>query len=164
MRYRKKLHPYRMGPPRGMLRYITLLILKQQPMSGSELIEEIEQYAEWRPSPGSIYPLLAHLQRDELIELQPDQDINLRRFTLTEKGKRELEEHLRFDEQFRKRTKTIRKIYWRLHQKMPEDIYDSFAALLDQIEAAFRKAANDPEGKRRLIELLDKTKERLRSF
>ena len=153
-----------MGPPRGILRHITLLILKQQPKSGSELTDEIEQYADWRPSPGSIYPLLTRLQEDGLIESQPDQDINLRRFTLTEEGRRELEEHLRFDTQFKKRTRTIRKIYWRLHGKMPEDIYTSFTALIEQIEVIYRKAAANPERKRRFIDVLDSTTEQLKSL
>jgi len=133
-------------------------------MSGSELMDEIEEYADWRPSPGSIYPLLSHLQEDGLIESQPDQDINLRRFTLTEEGHRELEERTRFDTQFRKRTRTIRKIYWRLHGKMPEEIYDSFAALIDQIEVTYRRAVTDPERKRRLIDTLDNTTEQLKSL
>jgi len=133
-------------------------------MSGSELMDEIEEYADWRPSPGSIYPLLSHLQEDGLIESQPDQDINLRRFTLTEEGHRELEERTRFDTQLRKRTRTIRKIYWRLHGKMPEEIYDSFAALIDQIEVTYRKAAADPERKRRFIDMLDNTTEQLKSL
>ena len=153
-----------MGPPRGILRHITLLILKQQPKSGSELTDEIEQYADWRPSPGSIYPLLTRLQEDGLIESQPDQDINLRRFTLTEEGRRELEEHLRFDTQFKKRTRTIRKIYWRLHGKMPEDIYNSFTALIEQIEVIYRKAAANPERKRRFIDILDSATEQLKSL
>lgn len=164
MRHGKHPHPHRMGPPRGILRHITLLILKQQPKSGSELTDEIEQYADWRPSPGSIYPLLTRLQEDGLIESQPDQDINLRRFTLTEEGRRELEEHLRFDTQFKKRTRTIRKIYWRLHGKMPEDIYTSFTALIEQIEVIYRKAAANPERKRRFIDVLDSTTEQLKSL
>jgi len=126
--------------------------------------DEIEEYADWRPSPGSIYPLLSHLQEDGLIESQPDQDINLRRFTLTEEGRRELEEHTCFDTQFRRRTRTIRKIYWRLHGKMPEEIYDSFAALVDQIEVTYRKAAVDPKRKRWFIDTLDNTTEQLKSL
>ena len=153
-----------MGPPRGMLRHIALLILKQQPMSGTELMDEIEKYADWRPSPGSIYPLLAHLQEDGLIESQPGEDPSLKRFTLTEEGKNELYEHLRFDDQFKKRHKTIRRIYWRINQEMSEDVYNSFAALIDQIEVTYRKAVTDPEKTHRLIDVLNNTTQRLKSF
>lgn len=164
MRHRKHPRPHRMGPPRGMLRHITLLILRQQPKSGSELIDEIEQYTDWRPSPGSIYPMLAHLQEDGLIKSQPDQDPNLRRYTLTEEGKGEVEEQLLFDAQFRRRTRTIRKIYWRLHRKMPEAVYNSFSSLISQIDVSSRNAIDDPEGRRVLIEMLDKTTEKLKSL
>jgi DNA-binding PadR family transcriptional regulator len=127
-------------------------------------MDEIEQYADWRPSPGSIYPMLAHLQEDELIRSQPDQDPNLRRYTLTEEGERQVEEHLRFDAQFRRRTRTIRRIYWRLHRKMPEEVYNSFSALLNQIDVASLSAVEDPERRRLLIDLLDKTTKNLKSL
>ena len=147
-----------------MLRHITLLILRQQTKSGSELMDEIEQYADWRPSPGSIYPMLAHLQEDGLIESQPDQDPNLRRFILTEADEEDVEEHLRFDAQFRRRTRTIRKINWRLHRKMSEDLYESFSTLLNQIDVASRRVVDDPERRRLLIDMLDNTTEQLRSL
>lgn len=162
----QRRHPrqHRMGPPRGMLRHTTLLILRQQSKSGSELMDEIEQYADWRPSPGSIYPMLAHLQEEGLIESQPDQDPNRRRFTLTKEGEAEVKEHLRFDAQFRRRTQTIRKIYWRLHRKMPEGVYNSFSTLLSQIDVASRNAVDDPDRRRLLIDMLDKTTEKLKSL
>ena len=147
-----------------MLRHITMLILKQQPMSGSELMNEIKEYTDWKPSPGSIYPLLSHLQEEKLIESHPDQDVDLRRFTLTEEGQKELEEHLRFDDQFRRRTKTIRRIYWRLHRKMPENVYNSLAALIDQIEATHQKTDIDPMRRTTLIHLLDHAREQLKAL
>lgn len=164
VQHRRRPHPYRMGPPRGMLRHITLLILRQQPKSGTELMDEIEQYTDWRPSPGSIYPMLAHLQEDGLIKSQPERDPNLRRYVLTEEGEREVEEHLHFDAQFKRRARTIRKIYWCLHRKMPEEVYNSFATLLRQIDVASRNAVDDPERRHLLIDMLDKTTEKLKSL
>jgi DNA-binding PadR family transcriptional regulator len=153
----KRYHRHRMGPPRGMLRHIALQIIKVSPMSGSELMDEIERHTEWRPSPGSVYPLLAHLNEDGLIDLLEDDDSSLKRFQLTDAGERELEEHLRFDEQFRKRNKTMRKIYWRLHRGMPEDVYNSFAELIDQIEGAYQETLGDPKGEEKLVTLLEDT-------
>jgi DNA-binding PadR family transcriptional regulator len=150
-----------MGPPRGMLRHITLQIMKDRPISGSELMDEIEKYTEWRPSPGSIYPLLSHLQEDGLIKKHRNDDAAHKRFILTEKGKEELEEHRRFDDQFRKRNKTIRKIYWRLHREMPEDIYNSFSNLFDQIEKTFQFSLQDPAKQGKLITVLEKTRKEL---
>ena len=61
-------------------------------MSGSELMEEIEEYTEWKPSPGSIYPLLSQLKHENVIDHFPDEDPRLKRFDLTEKGKKMLAE------------------------------------------------------------------------
>ena len=150
-----------MGPPRGMLRHITLQILKNRPMSGSELMDEIEEYTEWRPSPGSIYPLLNQLREEGLIEKYRNDDPTLKRFALTQDGKNELVEHKKFDDQFRKRNKTMRKIYWRLHREMPEDLYESFTKLYDQIEKTYQRTIDNSEKSEKLREILQKTHKEL---
>lgn len=127
-------------------------------------MDEIEQFSDWRPSPGSIYPMLANLQEDGLIESQPEHDPYLRRYILTENGEREVEEHLRFDAQFKRRARTIRKIYWCLHRKMPEEVYNSLASLLNQIDTASNNAVDNPEKRRLLIDLLDRTTKNLKSL
>jgi DNA-binding PadR family transcriptional regulator len=114
-----------------------MVLLEEKPMSGSEIAEEIEYYAEWKPSPGSIYPLLSSLQDEGLIELKEDGDPSLKRFSLTEKGAGELEVHRSHDRDFRTRSKNIRKVYWRLFRRMPEDVYESFVVLLDRIEKSY---------------------------
>jgi DNA-binding PadR family transcriptional regulator len=122
-----------------MLRHITLIMLKNKPMSGSEIAEEIESYMDWKPSPGSIYPLLSSLQEDDLITHNEDSDPTLKRFSLTEKGKCELEAHRSHDQEIKNRSKNIRKIYWRLLKGMPENVYESFVELQDQIEETYNK-------------------------
>ena len=49
------------GVPRGLLRFLVLNMLAKKPMSGSEIVEVIENETagRWKPSSGSIYPLLA---------------------------------------------------------------------------------------------------------
>ena len=138
-----------------MLRHLTLKILKDQSMSGSEIVEKIEEYTDWRPSPGSIYPLLAHLQEEGFIKPHPDEDLSLKRFALTENGIKILEEHKWFDDHFKNRQKSIRKIYWMLHREMPEDLYESLATLLDTVEETYRKASASPEASRRFREILE---------
>ena len=125
-----------------MLRHITLIILKQRPMSGSEITEEIEKYMEWKPSPGSMYPLLGNLQEEDLITQIDDSDPTLKRFTLTEKGVKEIELHRHHDQEIRNKTKNIRKLYWRLLRGMPEEVHDSFSKLLDQIEETYDKVTD----------------------
>ena len=135
--------------------HITMLIIREAPMSGSELMEEIEKYSDWKPSPGSIYPMLAKLQEDGLIEPQKDQDPSLKRFKLTVEGRSVLDEHLLFDEQFRRRNKTIRKIYWRLLRKMPEELYKALADFLDKIEDAYQSMEPNEESQHKFCKILE---------
>lgn len=134
MRKFHRHHRPPIGVPRGMLRPITLILLNEKPMSGSEIAEEIEYYAEWKPSPGSIYPLLSSLQEDGYIEPNEDSDPSLKRFSLTEKGREQLQAHKEHDKEIRNRNKNMRRIYWRLFRRMPEEVFESFTRLLDRIE------------------------------
>ena len=67
------------GPPfgprgrraaRGDVRAAVLLLLAEEPRNGYALMQEIEERSEgvWRPSPGSIYPALAQLEDEGLVE------------------------------------------------------------------------------------------------
>lgn len=144
-----------------MLRYFALKILKKQPMSGSEIVDLIQEYTDWRPSPGSIYPLLAHLQEEGLIEPHSDEDPSLKRFNLTEQGAQVLEQHDRHDDQVKKRHRTIHKMYWILHREMPEDLYESFSSLLDTVENSYEKIADDPAASKRFKDTLDRASREL---
>jgi len=91
--------------PKGFLRYQVLKLLSEKPMSGSELMAEIEKQTEgrWRPSPGSIYPLLAWLQDKGHIKEADSQEAGVKRYALTESGKALLAEHDKRREEMRKR-------------------------------------------------------------
>ena len=92
--------------PKGFLRYYTLRLLNEKPMSGSEIMSEIEKQTggHWRPSPGSIYPLLAWLQEKGYSTEVPQQEPGLKRYTLTEQGKKFFEEHVKRKKELRRRT------------------------------------------------------------
>jgi len=147
-----------------MLRHITLNLLKQEPMSGSELTEQINEYTDWRPSPGSMYPLLASLQEEGLIMPYEDEDTTLKRFTLTDEGVRLVEVHKREDQEYRNRNKSIRKMYWRLHRDMPLDLYTSFSNFLDTFEEVFTETGQDETAKEKLIIILDGSVEKLKEI
>ena len=88
--------------PKGFIRYRVLEALSEKPMSGSELMEEIEKQTGgfWKPSPGSIYPLLSWLQENNYIKELPAEN-GLKRYELTESGKSLLEEQKRIREKLR---------------------------------------------------------------
>jgi len=91
--------------PKGFLRYKVLKLLNEKPMSGSELMSEIEKETNgcWKPSPGSIYPLLSWLQDKGYIKETAEQEAGTKRYMLTEQGKAFLEEHVKTREELRKR-------------------------------------------------------------
>jgi DNA-binding PadR family transcriptional regulator len=88
--------------PKGFIRLHVLEALSQKPMSGSELMENIENHTGgfWKPSPGSIYPLLSWLQDNQYIKELPVEN-GLKRYELTESGKTLLEEQKKIRKKFR---------------------------------------------------------------
>jgi DNA-binding PadR family transcriptional regulator len=88
--------------PKGFIRYHVLEALSQKPMSGSELMDEIEKHTGgfWKPSPGSIYPLLAWLQDNDYIKELPSEN-GLKRYELTPSGKSLLDEQEKIRKKFR---------------------------------------------------------------
>ena len=73
---------------RGILRTWVFIMLQQEPRNGAEIMNQIELISQgnWRPSPGSIYPLLDQLCKEESISKREDG-----KYEITEKGKKELE-------------------------------------------------------------------------
>jgi len=102
--------------PKGFIRYHVLEALSQKPMSGSELMDDIERHTGgfWKPSPGSIYPLLSWLQDNGYIKELPAEN-GLKRYELTESGKSLLDEQ-----------KMIRKKFREEVGFLPAPFFDSF--------------------------------------
>jgi len=73
-------------------------------MSGSEIMDEIERetHGFWKPSPGSIYPLLAWLQDKGYIKEVPSGEVGVKRYTITEQGLKLLEERAKIEEKMRR--------------------------------------------------------------
>ena len=102
--------------PKGFIRFHVLEALNEKPMSGSELIAEIEKHTGgfWKPSPGSIYPLLSWLQDSGYIKELPIEN-GLKRHELTQSGKALLEEQKKIRQKFREEAGF-----------MPGQFFDSF--------------------------------------
>jgi DNA-binding PadR family transcriptional regulator len=69
--------------PRGFSRQYILSLLKEQPMTGKEIIDKatLQSDGKWKPSPGLIYPLLGRLLEDGLVIEDKEG-----RYTITKKG------------------------------------------------------------------------------
>jgi DNA-binding PadR family transcriptional regulator len=70
--------------PRGFSRYFILEVLKKNPSTGKEIIDNatIQSGGRWKPSPGLIYPLLGRLLDENLIEETKDG-----KYQITKKGR-----------------------------------------------------------------------------
>lgn len=95
--------------PKGFIRYQVLESLSEKHMSGSEIIDEIEHRTDgrWRPSPGSIYPLLAWLQDNGHVKELPTDQSGLKRYELTDNGKSLLEEQRKIKRKFGEEAKLL---------------------------------------------------------
>ena len=73
---------------KGGLRTWVLSLLQQEPRNGAEIMNQIEIATQgwWRPSPGSVYPLLEEMQKEGNISKREDG-----KYEITEKGKQEFE-------------------------------------------------------------------------
>ena len=72
---------------RGDVRAAVLALLKERPMHGYEMIQELDERTGgvWRPSAGSIYPTLQLLEDEGLIHGEESE--GKRRFELTDEGR-----------------------------------------------------------------------------
>ncbi len=109
--------------PKGFLRYHVLELLNERPLSGSEIINEIGRMTGgcWKPSPGSVYPLLAWLQDNGYIEEVPAQESGIKRYTLTAKGKNLLEEQRKIRSHLRMEKMTIAPPLYGLWLRIPSE-------------------------------------------
>jgi DNA-binding PadR family transcriptional regulator len=69
--------------PRGFSRQYILSLLREQPMTGKEIIDKatVQSEGKWKPSPGLIYPLLGRLLDDGLVTVD-----DVGKYTITKKG------------------------------------------------------------------------------
>jgi DNA-binding PadR family transcriptional regulator len=71
---------------KGFLSFLILWLINKKSMTGAEIALELEERKGHRPSPGTIYPVLKYLKDKKLLSVDEN-----KRYTLTEKGKTELE-------------------------------------------------------------------------
>jgi DNA-binding PadR family transcriptional regulator len=72
---------------RGDVRAAVLVLLEESPRNGYQIIQELSERSNgaWRPSPGSVYPILQQLEDEGLVEISSTE--SGKTFHLTAKGK-----------------------------------------------------------------------------
>ena len=89
------------GPPfgrgrgrrrRGDVRMALLLLLAEEPRNGYQLMQVIEERSDgrWRPSPGSVYPILSQLEDEGLVQAAERDGSKV--FELTDAGREQVAE------------------------------------------------------------------------
>lgn len=88
--------------PRGLLRFLVLKMLSEKPMSGAEIAEQIKKQTggRWKPSPGSIYPLLAWMLHKGFTKESPKGTEGLKRYSFTTKGSKFLTKQIELTQNF----------------------------------------------------------------
>ena len=111
-------------------------------MSGTEIVEEIEIQTEgkWKPSPGSIYPLLAWLSNKGYTKELPKDPDGLKRYCYTELGNEFLKQQLVIAKDFQKKMEFLAPLLVRglpigLNQEKFRDAKD----IVTQIMKSFMK-------------------------
>jgi DNA-binding PadR family transcriptional regulator len=76
---------------KGLRRWV-LYIVRDAPKTGAEIMDVMEGNLQgwWRPSPGSIYPLLSSMVEEGVLKRSDDKKL----YSLTEKGREEVEHPL----------------------------------------------------------------------
>jgi DNA-binding PadR family transcriptional regulator len=107
--------------PRGYLRFQVLTMLREKPMSGSEIAEQIERETEgeYRPGSGSLYPVLKKLHTSGFTKKLPVED-GVYRYRLTDKGNSFFEKHFDIMQEVRKKLDSVEFPFANLFHNNPQ--------------------------------------------
>lgn len=76
---------------RGHLKLVILSSLEEKEMSGSEIMEKIHKEFGWKPSCGSVYPVLNSLEEENLAKVTSSENKSHKKiYSLTTRGKEDL--------------------------------------------------------------------------
>ncbi len=80
-----------MSYQKGRLKFLVLWLLAESPKKGIEIIDDIAKmtWGWWKPSPGSIYPLLSTLEKEGEV-IRKENGI----YEITKKGMEEISDYL----------------------------------------------------------------------
>ena len=139
------------GKGRGLLTAYILHSLKKEPKSGYELLAEIKEKTKgsWTPSKGTIYPLLKHLQEEELIKIKSIDKRSKHIFEITSEGKKLLRNIKKYGKKMEERFIQSRKLMQEVMGKKDTDMTDK---LFEMRAVAFSIKESE---KNKVIKILD---------
>ena len=144
------------GPPpradRGVVRYLVLDAIAQQPRHGYEIISAIEERSAgtYRPSPGVVYPTLQMLE--ELGHTRVEERDARKVYAITAEGKRDLSEHADHVRDF---YETAGEGSWEDYGSDLHDLTRRVARMFKSIGRSARRGRLTPTTMKRLRVVLD---------
>ena len=100
--------------PPGFLKYYILKLISKKPMHGYEIMSDIEQKSNgyWRPSAGSIYPMLIWLKIRGLIEPVAKKEGGKQVYQITAKGQNHLSKFMENVDNISERIQVLGAFWW----------------------------------------------------
>lgn len=152
--------------PRGYLRYQVLTMLRDGPMSGSEIADQIEYETkgEYRPGSGSIYPVLKKLHTSGFTEKLPVAE-GVQKYQLTKRGHSFFEEHVDVMEEVRKRLDAIELPFASLFQNNPQ--FRNYFMRISKVMMTISELSNDdwsPELVNKVEKIVSKSADELEAI
>ncbi|CEI81631.1 PadR family transcriptional regulator [Oceanobacillus oncorhynchi] len=141
---------------RGDIKIVLLKILQKQPRHGYDIIKVLEERFKgfYSPSPGSVYPTLQMLEDQDFVEAVKEGRKKV--YHITEEGNAYLDQHQKEDP-FVSRMNQFENVdieeMQHLRSEMQQLFHDFFKT--------GRQVMDNPEKKKQLQELLEKTREEL---
>ncbi len=101
--------------PRGLLRHVIVRLLLSGDMTGSDIMRILDERSEgfWRPSPGSIYPLLSSLEDEGIIKTVKTEGRS-KTYSLSKGGRSRIKEILRMKHDVEHKARLNRMIWIQL--------------------------------------------------
>ncbi len=148
--------------PRGFLRLLIARLLAKEEMTGTQIMEILEERSKgrWRPSPGSIYPLLGHLEENGLIKTVRTEGRS-KIYTLSDKGHEHFESTFRRKDDVENRTRLHRAVWIQMLDPVDQALFQGHGIQMG-IENLFeiQDQLSDTQ-KQKLLTRLTKIHERL---
>ena len=110
--------------PRGFLKLLIARLLTKRELTGTQIMEILEERSQgkWRPSPGSIYPLLSSLEEHGLIKTVRT-DGRSKIYTLSEKGHNHFKETFKRKGDVEDRTRIHRAVWMQMLDSSDQAIF-----------------------------------------
>ena len=131
---------------------IDVLAAADQPINGYQVIQQIAERTDgaWKPSPGSVYPTIAQLQDEGLVE---DAPTGRKAIQLTDEGRTYVEEH----------PEEMAAVWAPFAEQADDDEAVNFKQVIGQTVGAIVQVATTgtPDQREKAIEILGDTRRRL---